>query len=367
MIPLNRPHTFIGLESDYIQRSFSGYHVNYLVTAGDALNLIYKHLFDERGALRVGVSPLACFHAHYPIVLAGHTPIFLDIDKDTFNLDVSHIEEWPEMDVLEIIHLAGNPNDMTTITEWAEKHNVIVVEDCAQALGAKWDGRLLGTFGDYAVFSLIKNIYVSGALMLSKCVIDVDVCKEVSKWAMRYKRLRWGIEARTTADRYNPYNLMLPLLMQLREKRRGFISSMRTIGDKQQKLINKAIGSIDQLNECRRKLADAYMKSVPWKWQSELEGAESSRNRMLAYLPNKEASKVISLLREAGLAANNLTQNYFIGYQPHIRENELLNKYYHKESCQNYEKMFPHFVAVPFSPNLTEKETNYVIEILKQI
>lgn len=88
------------------------------------------------------------------IVQCGATPILVDI-KDDFNIDVDQIESaiTPKTKGIIPVHLNGHPCNMDRIMELAEKYNIRVIEDSAQALGAKFKGKRCGSFGDTSIFS----------------------------------------------------------------------------------------------------------------------------------------------------------------------------------------------------------------------
>jgi dTDP-4-amino-4,6-dideoxygalactose transaminase len=96
----------------------------------------------------------------------GATPVFVDIDPDSYTIDVSKIEQSISKNTKAIIpvHLYGHPADMPKIMTIAKKHNLQVIEDCAQAHGAMIDGKMAGTFGDAASFSFYpgKNLGAYG-------------------------------------------------------------------------------------------------------------------------------------------------------------------------------------------------------------
>lgn len=91
------------------------------------------------------------------IIYTGATPVFVDIDPDTFNLDIAStrkaLRQNPDVKALLIVHLFGQPCDMDAIMALANEFGVKVLEDCAQAHGAKWKGQKVGSFGDAAAFS----------------------------------------------------------------------------------------------------------------------------------------------------------------------------------------------------------------------
>lgn len=85
----------------------------------------------------------------------GATPVFADIEADTWNLDAASFESLitPRTKAVIPVHLYGHPARMTAIMEVARKHGLKVVEDAAPAIGAEWNGQRCGSFGDFAAFS----------------------------------------------------------------------------------------------------------------------------------------------------------------------------------------------------------------------
>ena len=99
----------------------------------------------------------------------GLRPVFVDIDPLTFNMDPEKIKAvlTPRTRAIVPTHLYGQPCDMTRIMSAARKHNLIVIEDCAHALGATYNGARTGTFGDAAFFSfqMLKGLNAYGGGM----------------------------------------------------------------------------------------------------------------------------------------------------------------------------------------------------------
>ncbi|WP_457622712.1 LegC family aminotransferase [Persephonella sp.] len=94
-----------------------------------------------------------------PVVYLKGKPVFVDIDPDTWNIDVNRIEEKITEKTKAIIpvHLYGNPTDMNRINNIAKKYNLYVIEDATESLGAKYRGRYTGTIGDLGCFSFNGN------------------------------------------------------------------------------------------------------------------------------------------------------------------------------------------------------------------
>ena len=96
------------------------------------------------------------------IVLAGGRPVLVDVHPDTLNMDVSQLERaiTPRTKAIMPVHFAGLPVDLNPLYALADKHGLRVVEDCAHAIGAAYDGSRIGAFGDIQVMSFhpTKNI-----------------------------------------------------------------------------------------------------------------------------------------------------------------------------------------------------------------
>lgn len=93
------------------------------------------------------------------VIYTGATPVIVDIEEDGWCIDPDEIEKALTKKTKAIIpvHLYGQPCDMGRIMEIARKHDLYVVEDCAEAHGAEWDGRKVGTFGNVGCFSFFGN------------------------------------------------------------------------------------------------------------------------------------------------------------------------------------------------------------------
>lgn len=95
----------------------------------------------------------------FAVCYTGAIPVFVDADKDTWNIDVTKIEEKITSKTKAIIpvHIFGNPCDMTKICELAKKYKLYIIEDAAEAHGAEYDGKKTGSFSDIASFSFFAN------------------------------------------------------------------------------------------------------------------------------------------------------------------------------------------------------------------
>jgi len=105
---------------------------------------------------RVVTTPFTFAATSHAILHAGARPVFADVDPSTYNLDPHALEEAVRRTgarAVIVVHLFGLPSDMAAIGEVVRQHNLLLIEDCAQAHGAEFRGRKVGTLGHAAVFS----------------------------------------------------------------------------------------------------------------------------------------------------------------------------------------------------------------------
>ena len=123
-----------------------------------ALDLALKALGIGPGD-EVVVTPRTFIASISTVVNAGATPIFADVDRDSGNISPATIAPVLSKRTKAIIpvHLAGWPADMTTIVDMAKEMGIAVIEDCAQAHGAKIDDRMVGSFGDVGAWSFCQD------------------------------------------------------------------------------------------------------------------------------------------------------------------------------------------------------------------
>ncbi len=165
-----------GRHVDAFEKAFAQYcSAKYCIGVGngtDALFIALRTLGIGKGdeVITVANSFIATSEA---ISLTGARVVFVDIDAKTYNIDVNQIEAkiTPNTKAIVPVHLYGQPADMDPILALAKKYGLRVVEDCAQAHGARYKGRPIGTMGDAATFSFYpgKNLgaYGDGGAIIS--------------------------------------------------------------------------------------------------------------------------------------------------------------------------------------------------------
>jgi len=173
---LQSTHFILGPHNKALEEEVAAYHrVKHAVAVAsgtDALHLALLAAGIKRGD-EVITSPFTFIATAEAISYVGAIPVFVDIEPDTFNMDVTKIEAKITKKTKAIIpvHLYGHPVDMDGLMQIAKKHNLRVVEDCAQSFGAEFKNKKTGAFGDIGCFSFFpsKNLgcYGDGGMVVT--------------------------------------------------------------------------------------------------------------------------------------------------------------------------------------------------------
>ena len=162
------------------------------------------------------------------IGIVGATPVFVDIDSDTFNIDPQKIEEaiTPRTKAIIPVHLYGQACDMDRIMDIAHRHNLYVIEDCCQAIGATYKGQKVGTFGEFGCFSFYptKNLGTmgDGGLLTtnSESLRDRAIALRNHGGAIRYHHDEIGVNSRLDEIQSAILRVKLPYIDEWNTKRR---------------------------------------------------------------------------------------------------------------------------------------------------
>ncbi len=138
-------------------------HAIGVASGSDALLLSLMALGIKEGD-EVITTPFTFFATAGAIMRLGATPVFVDVDERTFNINPSLIESAITSKTKAIlpVHIFGQPSNMSEIMMIAKKHDLFVVEDACQAIGAEWKGRKVGSIGDLGCFSFFPTKNLGG-------------------------------------------------------------------------------------------------------------------------------------------------------------------------------------------------------------
>jgi CDP-6-deoxy-D-xylo-4-hexulose-3-dehydrase len=153
----------LGADAIKFERKFPklfGKEYGLLTNSGSSANLLMMAAMTSKRGYNLPkgtkvITPIAGFPTTVaPIIQLGFAPIFVDIELETLNLDLDQVEkackENPDAKIITFAHVLGNPPNMNRLMEIIEKYNLILLEDCCDALGSTFDGKPLGSFGEMA-------------------------------------------------------------------------------------------------------------------------------------------------------------------------------------------------------------------------
>lgn len=168
----------VGFERDLEDYLGNGVHVVALSSGTAAIHLALLLLGIQPGD-NVLCQSLTFVATANPIVYLGAQPVFIDSERDTYNMSPQYMEEaildgiakGKKPKAIIVVHLYGNPAKIVEIMEIANRYGIPVIEDAAEALGATYNNQALGTFGDFGVLSFNGNKIIttsSGGALISK-------------------------------------------------------------------------------------------------------------------------------------------------------------------------------------------------------
>jgi len=274
------------------------------------------------------------------ISMTGAKPVFIDIDEKTCNIDISRIESFITKNTKAIlpVHLYGHPVDMDPLIEVAKRHNLKIIEDCAQAHGALYKGKKVGSFSDASCFSFYptKNLgaFGDGGMVLT----NSEKIKEKLALLRDYGR----------KDRYEHVTI-------------GYNSRLDTL---QAAILRVKLKHLDEWNEKRRKNAALYTKLLKEKkidiiLPYEAEYAKHVYHLYAVRVKNRKA--VIDGLVEKGVRT-------LIHYPIPVHLQEAYKDLgYKKGNFPVSEKCCQEILSLPMYPELAEEEIRYVVDRLQEL
>ena len=151
--------TFEARFAEYVGRRFG-----VMVNSGSSANLLALSALNLQPGDEVITPALTWATTVFPIAQVGATPVLVDVQRDSYNVDPQAIIAaiTPKTKAIMPVHLLGNPCDMQSILDLiADLHKLYVIEDCCEAHGAEYNGQKVGSFGDISTFSFFFSHHIS--------------------------------------------------------------------------------------------------------------------------------------------------------------------------------------------------------------
>jgi dTDP-4-amino-4,6-dideoxygalactose transaminase len=174
---LDKTQFILGPNVAELECEIAGYHgiphAIGVASGTDAL-LLALRACDVKSGDEVITTPFTFIATAEVIAILQAKPVFVDIDDKTYNIDPARIEKkiTPRTRAIIPVHLFGHPADMDAIMDISRRHGLTVIEDCAQAFGAQYRGRRVGSIGDFGCISFFpsKNLacYGDGGMVITR-------------------------------------------------------------------------------------------------------------------------------------------------------------------------------------------------------
>lgn len=296
----------------------------------------------------VFVSDLTFSASVNPIIYENATPVFIDSEYETWNMDPIALEKafekYPNPKAVVVVHLYGRASKMEKIIEICKKHNVPILEDAAEGLGTKYKNKFLGTYGDCAALSFNGNKIITttgGGMFVSD---NTDYVKKVKFWSTQSKEPAKYYQHLEIGYNYRMSNVLAGIgrgQMKVLEER---ISKKREIYETYQ----KAFENIDDI-------------------QMENESSDERSNRWLSTLLLKKDSKVkpidiINTLENENIESRMVWKPMHM--QPVFEKYDFIKT---QESTSVSEDLFTRGVCLPSDTKMNDEDMQRIIKTILKL
>ena len=337
---LNSNSYILGNEVTKFERKFSkflGVKYSIGVSSGtDALVLALKTINIKKGDEVLTTSHTA-YATIAAIIESGATPVFVDIKESDFTIDVNDLKKkiTKRTKAIIAVHVYGNPADITKLFTLAKEKKIILIEDCAQAHGAEFKRKKIGSFGDFACFSFYptKNLSTFG----DAGVVSTNNRKMYKKLKL-YREYGWKKKNVAISKGYNK---------RLDEIHAG--------------ILNVKLDSLNKFNLKRISIAKKYLKLINSK-KIVLPNTNPLKKHVfhlfVIRVKNNLRSKFLTYLKQNGISPG-------IHY-PIPNHKQIPFKKYAKSKLPITEKISNEIVSIPNYPLLKDMETDKIIKLINK-
>lgn len=302
-------------------------------------------------------TPLTFIATSNAILYCQATPVFVDIDINTFNIDVNKIEEkiTPNTKAIIPVHFSGNPCNMEKIMELANKYNLMVIEDAAHALGAVYNNKKIGQIGDMTTFSFhpVKHITTGEGGMITTDNKELyEKLLLFRNHGMTREKEQFVNEEKEKEGNWYYEQICLGFNYRLTD----FQSALGIVQ------LAKMSKSIKRRKEIAN-LYEEYLKDIPEiKIPYNCDNKNSVWHLYIIRIVDKNIDRkvVFDKLRERNIGVN-------VHYLPVHCQPYYKGIGYSKGICPIAEKIYEEIITLPIHPKMTNEDVMYIIKSIKEI
>lgn len=321
-------------------------HAAALSAGTAAIHMAFKALDVKEGDI-VFCSDLTFSATANPITYQNATPVFIDSEKETWNMDPKALEKafekYPHPKAVIVVHLYGTPAKIEEIRKICEKHEIPLVEDSAESLGATYKGKQTGTFGKYGIYSFNGNKIITtsgGGMLISE---DEEKIAKVRFWATQAREKARHYEHKEIGYNYRMSNIVAG------------------IGRGQLKVLDLRIKQKTEIynryKEAFKDMTDIKMQPIP---------ENTMPNHWLSVITIKEDSKVKPLDIMVALEKENIESRPVwkpMHMQPVFEKCDFI-----KVADEPVSKeLFETGVCLPSDTKMTKEEQDKIVNIIKNL
>jgi len=285
-------------------------------------------------------------------LLRGAKAVFCDIREDTFNIDENKIEELitDKTKAIYVVHYAGIPCEMNRIIEIANKYNLFIIEDAAQAVGSTYKGKIAGTMTEFGCYSFheTKNYAMGegGAIIVNenKYMERAEIIRE--KGTNRRNVLRGLVDKYTWHDigsSFLPSDLLAALLSAQMDRYDEIMKKRMLVWN----TYNEGLKELEKNNKLR-------LPIIP-------EGIKHNAHMFNILLPSSHIrNELIQKLKEKGIIA-------YICYVPLHSSPYGLKLGYRPEDCPVTEDIASRLLRLPLYADMKKEDAEYIVDTIKEV
>jgi len=353
----------------------------HLVNSGRSAIYCFLKALEIGEGDEVIIQAYTCNAVPNPVLWAGAKPVYVDIDPETLNADLDDLASkiTSKTKLIIIQHTFGRPAEMEKILGLAKKWGIYVLEDCAHSLGAKYQDRLLGTFGDAAILSFGREKVVScltgGALVVNNPKLEKEISLFISKlppfsrrqlvkevlnffsWRTVFRKIYFGKAGGNLIKFLYKFDLVNVVTSKKELVGQKPFWYPANFPNAVAALAMEEFEKIDKYNNLRSEIADYYFKNIKNKDFKVLPRHDGIYLRVVAF--HDQASEILTEAKKRNFWFGNW---YNSPIYPKAANQEKLG--YEAGTCPNAEKAASETINLPNYLGINFEEAGRVVDFI---